>query len=274
MTQRTPTPPTAPVAVRPTSSRGPQTKPHPAGDPSAPRLKRQNVTFSFFRFTDAFHALALDQRSGVAAQLVDLVKRWETRSDQKQDMILKTYSLAGVRAEADLMFWFISEDLDHHEQFSAELYSADLGRYLHCVDRYLSQTKRSQYVVKLDPEKSEEESRFRIVPGNRKYNFVYPFVKTRDWYLLSKQARQGIMDEHIEVGSSYPSVKLNTTYSFGLDDQEFVVAFETDEPGDFLDLVQALRETESSKYTLRDTPIYTCIRRSIEEIVAQFGAGA
>ncbi len=99
--------------------------------------------------------------------------------------------------------------------------------------------------------------------------FVYPFVKTRDWYRLSRPARQGVMDEHIAVGNRYPSVKLNTTYSFGFDDQEFVVAFETDAPDDFLDLVQELRETEGSRYTLRDTPIFTCVRASMETIVRQ-----
>ncbi|MBT1617402.1 chlorite dismutase family protein, partial [Klebsiella pneumoniae] len=86
----------------------------------------------------------------------------------------------------------------------------------------------------------------------------YPFVKTRAWYALPFDERQEMMDEHIRVGSKYPSVKLDTTYSFGLDDQEFVVAFETDEPADFLDLVQDLRETKASMYTLRDTPMYTC----------------
>ena len=44
-------------------------------------------------------------------------------------------------------------------------------------------------------------------------------------------------------------MKLNTTYSFGLDDYEFVVAFETDEPSDFLDTVQDLRET-SNEYRI------------------------
>ena len=73
------------------------------------------------------------------------------------------------------------------------------------------------------------------------------------------------MDEHIALGHKYPSVKLNTTYSFGLDDQEFVVAFETDEPRDFVDLVPALRETEASLYTLRDTPIFSCVAVGLRE---------
>jgi chlorite dismutase len=106
------------------------------------------------------------------------------------------------------------------------------------------------------------------VVGGRKYLFVYPFVKTRAWYLLPKEERQRIMKQHIRVGHDYTSVKLNTTYSFGLDDQDFVVAFETNYPDDFLDLVQELRETESSIYTQRDTPIYTCTRQDLQTMLA------
>jgi chlorite dismutase len=83
-----------------------------------------------------------------------------------------------------------------------------------------------------------------------------------------------IMREHIEVGRRYPSVSINTTYSFGLDDQEFVVAFESDEPGDFLDLVQDLRTSESSSFTLRDTPIFTCIAASVRKALDALDGGA
>jgi chlorite dismutase len=130
-------------------------------------------------------------------------------------------------------------------------------------------TKRSVYVDKISPEHGE--SRTQIVPAQSKFLFVYPFVKTRGWYLMTKPARQGIMDEHIQVGSRYMSVKLNTTYSFGLDDQEFVVAFETDKAEDFLDLVMELRETEGSRYTQRDTPTLTCIRKTLQETLDSLG---
>ena len=100
---------------------------------------------------------------------------------------------------------------------------------------------------------------------------MYPFVKSREWYLLHKQTRLGIMDEHIQVGKKYPTVKLNTTYSFGLDDQDFVVAFEGDHPEDFLDLVMELRETESSKYTVRDTPIITGIKGTLDDVLKTLG---
>jgi chlorite dismutase len=79
------------------------------------------------------------------------------------------------------------------------------------------------------------------------------------------EERQEIMAEHIRMGHKYPSVRIHTTYSFGLDDQEFVVSFDTDSPGDFLDLVMELRESVSSSYTERDTPIFSCIAMPIEQ---------
>src|SRR5438105_13973445 len=120
-------------------------------------------------------------------------------------------------------------------------------------------TKRSIYVDHHVHE-GQESKRLTIVPGKGKYIFVYPFLKTREWFLLTKAARQGMMDEHIEVGHRFPSVKLNTTYSSGLDDQEWVVAFESDTPEDFLDLVMALPEPERSPSTFRHPPTFTSLR--------------
>jgi chlorite dismutase len=110
---------------------------------------------------------------------------------------------------------------------------------------------------------SEESVRPEIAVSERKYLFVYPFEKKREWYRLSDDERQRIMKDHIEVGRSYAEITINTAYSFGLDDQEFVVSFECDDPGEFLNLVQELRATESSAYTLRDTPIFTCVAMSV-----------
>ena len=119
---------------------------------------------------------------------------------------------------------------------------------------FLGMRKSSEY--------SEDE---RTTPrGFRgKYVFVYPFVKSREWYALPAEERWRIMQGHIQVGREYPGVDNHTTYSFGLDDQEFVVAFDTDDVGTFLDLVQRLRTTEASRFTVRDTPSFTCLAMSL-----------
>ena len=114
------------------------------------------------------------------------------------------------------------------------------------------------------PSEYSDDERVQPRGFRGKYVFVYPFVKSREWYALPAQERWRIMQGHIEVGREYPGVDNHTAYSFGLDDQEFIVAFDTDDVATFLDLVQRLRTTEASRYTVRDTPSFTCIAMSLE----------
>src|SRR6266542_2997856 len=113
-----------------------------------------------------------------------------------------------------------------------------------------------------------------VQPSAAKYLFVYPFIKTRGWYALPKQERQRMMDEHVRIGRTHPTIRLNTTYSYGLDDQEFIVAFEGDNPGEFLDLVMELRESEASSYTARDTPTFTCVQMSLWDMLDTLGGAS
>ncbi len=249
-------PPTAAVGHR---------RPVPSAQASAsakPALRRQYVSFVFYKLQSEFRRLPIEQQRAMLEEFAALVEGVD-----RQKMILLTYSTVGTRADTDLMFWRIAFELGDIQAFHAAINRLPIAGYLETPYSYLAQTKRSTYIDKLDP--SHDESRTVIRPGKHKYVFVYPFVKKREWYLLHKTTRQGIMDEHIEIGTKYQSVRLNTTYSFGLDDQEFVVAFETEEPGDFLDLVQELRESEGSKYTERDTPIFTAVQTPVRELVKQ-----
>ena len=95
-----------------------------------------------------------------------------------------------------------------------------------------------------------------MAPRNAPYLVVYPFVKRRPWYFLTFEERAAAMREHAEVGGKFVTVTNHTTYSFGIDDQEFIPAFEAEEPADFMHLMMTLRETEASRWTERDTPIF------------------
>lgn len=227
-------------------------------------LPRQYITFTFYKVDPEWRRLSEDERRRGKDEFTGVLE-----DSMGGSVMTHAYSTVGLRADAELCLWRIATELEPLQEMSARLSSTALGRYLETTHSFLGQTKRSVYVDKLNPE--HETSRIYIRPAQAKYIFIYPFVKTRGWYQLSKHARQGIMDEHIEVGNRYPSVKLNTVYSFGLDDQEFIVAFETDHPSDFLDLVMELRETEGSIYTLRDTPIITGVLRSFGEAVDLLG---
>jgi chlorite dismutase len=216
------------------------------------------VNFAFYRLDPAFRRLPAEQKQQAREELLSALA-------EARDLICLSYTTVGLKA---FLLWRISPLPDAFTQQARTINHCRLGAYLTTPWSFLSMTKRSMYIDKLDPFHTSQ-SRSHIVPGKRKYLFVYPFVKTREWYLLPLQRRQEIMDLHIRVGNKYPSVKLNTTYSFGLDDQDFVVAFETDEPKDFLDLVMELRETQSSLYTQRDTPIFTCVQMPMAQVLDQ-----
>jgi chlorite dismutase len=225
---------------------------------------RQFVNFMFFRVDRAFRSLGAGEKEAAKRELAEILKKYTG------PMFVLPYSTVGLKAGVDFMLWRIGYDLDPFQQMAADINKSVLGRYLDVPESFLAMTKHSQYVDEHVHE-GQEGRRLRIVPGKRPFLFVYPFVKTRDWYLLPMAERQRIMNEHIAIGHKYPRVKINTTYSFGLDDQDFVVAFESDTADEFLDLVQELRETESSKFTVRDTPMYTCRRSTVEEILDAIG---
>jgi chlorite dismutase len=225
---------------------------------------RTFVQFAFYKFDPAWRRLPAETREQDKAAFASAVE------EAADAMLVRSYSLVGIRGDADLLLWNATPNLDLFQQHGSRLLNTGMGRWATQPYCYLAMTKDSQYK---DPHEQGAPVGRRLVvkPSGRKYLFVYPFVKTRAWYLLPLEERQKIMVGHIEVGHKFPTVKLNTTYSFGIDDQEFVVAFETDIPADFLDLVQTLRETESSKYTLRDTPIFTCVQMPIREALDAVG---
>ena len=200
------------------------------------------------------------------AAFVEVLTRW----NKPGEFLSLTYSTVGTRGDVDMCVWSIGYSVEEVNRMRAELIRTPLGGYLTTPENFLSMTKRSQYQIDR-PDESEGEGRGAIRPGGQKYIFIYPFWKTRPWYLLSAAERKRLMDEHIRIGLMYPRVKLNTTYSFGIDDQEFVVAFETNFPEDFVDLVQQLRETEISVYTLKDTPIFSCVRMQPLEMLDRLG---
>jgi chlorite dismutase len=220
---------------------------------SEEQTTRQYVRYALYRVRPDWRAQSAAERQADKASAVAVFEHFAERL-----VVLRTYSTVGTRGDCDFLVWSVSERLDDFAELQRALNTCALGPYLEVAHSFLAMTKRSMYIDE-HRHPGQEGSRTRIKPGKARYLFVYPFWKTRPWYQLPLEERQEMMNQHIRVGHKYPSVKINTSYSFGLDDQEFVVAFETDSPADFLDLVMELRESGASSFTLRDTPIFTCL---------------
>jgi len=180
-----------------------------------------------------------------------------------------SYSSIGLEPGVDLLFWRMALAVEALEAAAAAMLRAGLGRWFAVRHSLVGRIGSSQYVRKAT---DQEQSLFS---GERsRYLIVYPFTKSTDWYLLSREARQGIMNEHMQVGHTYPTVRQVLAYSFGLDSQDFVVAYETDDLSAFGDLVRALRATESRRSTVSDSPILMGIHRPLQEILAMLGTPA
>jgi chlorite dismutase len=178
-----------------------------------------------------------------------------------------SYSMVGLQAGTDLLLWSLASSLDALEEKAASVLRSGMGRWMSVRESFLGIIQPLQYVKKPTP---QEQSLFT---GERsRYLVVYPFTKSTDWYLLGREARQGIMNEHMRVGHEFPEVRQLLANSFGVDDMDFLVAYETDDLPKFGELVRALRGTDSRRSTIRDTPILTGIHRPIAEITALLGA--
>jgi len=185
---------------------------------------------------------------------------------------LQLFSLVGIRGDADFMILAESMSLEPFQGLVSSVLATTLGRYLETPYSYLAMTRRSHYLGShKHPGQEGTLGAGGLAPNQSKFLFVYPFVKKRSWYGLPFAERQRIMAEHFKVGHKYPKIKINTGYSFGLDDQEFVLAFEGDDPAEFLALVEELRGTEASAYTQLETPIFTCVRTDAAQLLRLLG---
>jgi chlorite dismutase len=203
----------------------------------------QYVAYTFFKVRPEWRRLPIEERDAGKEAFAETVEEFAPRFEH-----LRAYTCTGVRPAVDFFLWKITERYEALGELAAALNGTPLAGWLDTPHSYLATTKASQYTNARRPRK--------IIPRNSPYLVVYPFVKVRPWYALSQDDRQRAMDEHIRIGAEFATIHNHTTYSFGIDDQEFMTAFECDEPADFMHLMLTLRETEASRHTERDTPLF------------------
>ena len=215
-------------------------------------------TFTFYKVDPKWRWLNELGKDEASREFLELLNAARKR------IKIRTYSTIGLRHDSEFMIWTMSPTLENIQILASKIYTTILGKYIEPTSTYLSLTRKSFYSnqVKLGFETEEEPLRYTV---------VYPFIKSREWYLLPFEKRKEMMEEHIRVGRKYPEIRLNTTYSFGIDDQDFMLAFETDNLSRFQSLIVDLRETQVSKYIIKDTPMIPCVLKNIEEIIKSLG---
>lgn len=227
------------------------------------REGRQYLKYTFYKILPSWRIAPQGERGKARKEFSKILSQYDDK------MIVKSFSLIGTRGDCDFMLWTISERLEDFQDLLSEVSKSTLGRFVTTPYSYLSMTRKSEY-IRDHRHLGQEGDALKKVPGNARYLFLYPFIKKREWYNLPQEERHRMMMDHIRTGHKFPSVKINTSYSFGLDDQEFVLSFESDYPSDFLELVMLLRSTDASKYTQLEVPIFTCVSTPVDQLVKLF----
>jgi chlorite dismutase len=227
--------------------------------------RRQVVTFTFFRLMPEWRRLPASDRAAMRDEMAAVIKKWSN----SEEMTVHSYSSVGLRAKCDFFLWRICYSPDCLQSMYAEMMRTGLAGYLTIEHSMLGTTRRSQYKIG-KPHYNDAEAGL-VKGGSNRYLTVFPYVKSRTWYQLPFEERQRIVREFIGVGEDFPRARMNTLYSFGIDDQDFIVVLESDNLSDFVDAQMRLRETQNSAYTERVTPVFCGIRCTPEEMLERVG---
>jgi len=222
-------------------------------------FEKQFINFQFLCVNTRWRRLEPEHKA-------ELKEEFQTVFDGfRSSFLLFTYSLVGFDSKADLMFWRIGTSLDLVQEMTSAINRTGLGSYLDTVDNYLSTTKNMMFVP------GDAADRFHVPAGQKKYHFLYPCSKHKDWYEKSSEERAALVEENFMVGKRFSNISIHMTHAFGFSEREYIISFETDEPRDFLALAEELMHTPASRFTLRGMPIYTCRQRTLSECLDSLG---
>jgi chlorite dismutase len=224
-----------------------------------PAIEKQFVNFTFLRVSPEWRKLNAETKRIFKTEF------YSAYNSFSDDFLLFSYSLVGFDSKADLMFWRVGNSLDLIQEMTAKLFRTNLGSYLETADTYLSVTKKMMFVG------PGPEDRFHVAAGEKKYLFLYPCAKHKDWYTKPAEERDALIEENYMVGKKFQNIKIHLTHAFGFSEQDYLITFETDEPRDFLALAEELRHTPAGRLTLRGMPVYTCRQRSLMECLDALG---
>lgn len=217
------------------------------------------LNFSFFKIDQKWRWLNDIGKEEASKEFSTLLEVANTK------MKVRTYSSLGLRHDMDFMLWMISDSIEKFQVLASKVYTTIVGKYIDPSLVYVSAYRPSIY------SNNKIQPGFMLDEQPMKYLIVYPFIKSREWYLLPLDDRKKMMEEHITVGKKFPQIRINTSYSFGIHDQDFTLAFETDDLMVFQDLIIQLRETRVSRYVVKDTPMIVCVYKPIDVIIRSLG---
>ncbi|TDE20842.1 hydrogen peroxide-dependent heme synthase [Actinomadura sp. 6K520] len=226
----------------------------PTGKPRARELNDviRYTMWSVFRVTSPG---TLGERD--AAEVQELLDQ----AAEKDVTTRGAYDVAGLRADADYMFWWHAPTSDDLQEVYTRFRRTALGRASEPVWSQMALHRPAEFNKSHIPAFLADEE-------PRAYVCVYPFVRSYEWYLLPDDERRAMLAEHGKMAREYPDVRANTVSAFALGDYEWMLAFEADELHRIVDLMRHLRGARARLHTREEIPFYTGRRKPVTELVA------
>lgn len=212
--------------------------------------------YLFFKLDKQFYRLSSKEQANQKAAFVKTLQTYK-------NLIIESYATLALKTDTTFMLWVRGKKPEAVQELVRDIDGTELGAWLNLSYSYFGIARESQYSGRHGkPEQTMQNFTDRLP-----YFIVYPFTKTTEWHQLSFEDRRQIMGEHVKVGVGYESIRQCLLYSYGIDDYEFVVSYETKDLKKFQDLVIDMRHTKSRLYTQTDIPIFTCVYKPLNKLV-------
>ncbi|OIO02853.1 MAG: hypothetical protein COX65_10505 [Elusimicrobia bacterium CG_4_10_14_0_2_um_filter_56_8] len=223
--------------------------------------KSSNIysSFMFLKLQPEFRRLISNEKIAAKQEFENMVGACQEK------LFLRTYMVSGLRSDSDMLFWRMSDDLSYLQEICARTFSTGAGKYFTPVHSFLG--------VHHGPETAQlkKDLDFGFLPketfGRYRYMLLHPVVKAHTWYELSEEERETLLTERRQVFTRYKEIQENFFLSYGLDDQEIIVAREARTMEDLISATQELRQKRIKNYTVVDKPVFLCLGRDLREIM-------
>lgn len=229
-------------------------------DADTARRGLQFVNFIFFRVHPDWRKLPKEEKDLLKTEFEEGFEKY------RSELLMFSYSLVGFDSKADMMFWRIGNSVDAIQNMTISLFQTRLGSYLETAENFLTVTNKKTVFIAEGP-----EDRNHVNAGKKIYHFVYPLIVDAGKERKQKIERDALVEAGFMVGKRFPNIKIHLTRSLGFGGQDYIISFETDDPGDFLDLTEEIRGSLSGELVANGMPTFICRQRTLRECLDALG---
>lgn len=214
--------------------------------------ERSKVSAREINETIRYTCWAIFARTGIApppgatAELAAVVAKLE-----KDDVIVRGfYDVSAMRADADLMIWLHAPTAEQVQAAVREIRLTSLADSMELEFSTMGIHRPAEFNKGHVP---------AFMAGIEPCEWVcmYPFVRSYDWYLIPEEERRAMLVEHGMMGRDYTMIKSNTVAAFALGDYEWVLALESPELHEIVDMMRQLRSSQARRHVREEIPFYT-----------------